>query len=222
MGRLTHRRVLHVKIAPDRADDDLTGIEPDANLDVESLLAPEPLGVLLDGVLHPHRGEAGPCRVILVRQGRAEEGHDAVAHDLVYGALVAVDRLHHSLEDGIEDLTGLFGVAVCQQLHGALEVRKEDRDLLAFTLQRGLRREDLLGEVLGRVGVRRGGFAGRGGWPAGKGSAAFLAELGGGLVPRAAAGAASLDAGAALLAEDGIARVFVAAARAEHCAWAPP
>jgi hypothetical protein len=56
-------------------------------------------------------------------------------------------------EDQIEYLAGLLGVAVGEQLHRALEVSEEDRDLLALALQRGLGREDLLGEVLGRVAL---------------------------------------------------------------------
>ena len=73
--------------------------------------------------------------MVLVGHGRAEERHDPVAHDLVDGALVAVDGLHHPLEDRIEELPGLLGVAVGQQLHRALEVGEEDRDLLALAFE---------------------------------------------------------------------------------------
>jgi hypothetical protein len=92
--------------------------------------------------------------VVFVRQRRAEERHDPVAHDLVDGALVAMDRFHHVFEDGVEELPRLLRVAVSQQLHRALHVGEENRDLLALALERGLRREDPLGEMLGRVGVR--------------------------------------------------------------------
>ena len=40
---------------------------------------------------------------------------------------------------GIEELPGLLGVAVGQQLHRALEVGKEHGDLLAFAFQGSLR-----------------------------------------------------------------------------------
>ena len=99
-------------------------------------------------------GIAGADRVVLVGDRRAEQGHDAVAHDLVDGALVAVDGLHHPLEDRIEQLARLFGVTVGQQFHRALEVGEENGHLLPLALERRLRREDLLGEVLGRVGLR--------------------------------------------------------------------
>jgi hypothetical protein len=55
-----------------------------------------------------------------------------------------MDGLHHPLEDGIQELPGFLGIAVGQELHGALEVGEEDRDLLALPFQRGLRGEDAL------------------------------------------------------------------------------
>ena len=91
--------------------------------------------------------------MVLVGERRAEQRHDPVAHDLVDGALVAVDGLHHPLEHGIEELPRLLGVAVGEQLHRALEVGEEHGDLLALALEGGLRGEDLLGEVLGGVGL---------------------------------------------------------------------
>ena len=83
----------------------------------------------------PQRRVAGPHRVVLVGERRAEERHDPVAHDLVHGALVAVDGLHHPLEDGVEELARLLGVAVGEQLHRALEVGEEHRDLLALAFE---------------------------------------------------------------------------------------
>ena len=76
--------------------------------------------------------------MVLVGHRRAEERHDPVAHDLVDGALVAVDRLHHPLEDGIEKLPCLLGVTIGKELHRALEVGEEHRDLLPLAFQRAL------------------------------------------------------------------------------------
>jgi hypothetical protein len=94
--------------------------------------------------------------MVLVRERRAEERHDAVAHDLVDGALVPVNGLHHAFEDRIEQLARLLGVAVGKQFHRALEVGEEHGHLLALAFQRGLRGEDSLGEVLWRVGLGEG------------------------------------------------------------------
>ena len=83
MGRLPDRRVVHVQIRPDGADDDLAGVEADADLDRHAVGAEDSLGVLLDGLLHPERRVAGAHGVVLVGERGAEEGHDPVAHDLV-------------------------------------------------------------------------------------------------------------------------------------------
>jgi len=68
--------------------------------------------VLLHTLLHPECRIAGTHGVVLVSEWRAEERHDAVAHHLVDRALVAVDRLHHPLEDRIEDLARLLRITI--------------------------------------------------------------------------------------------------------------
>jgi hypothetical protein len=89
--------------------------------------------------------------MILVGERRAEERHDPVAHDLIHRTLVAMDSLHHVLEYGIEDLPGLLGVAVGQQFHRAFQVSEEHGDLLALAFQGRLGRQDLLGQMFGRI-----------------------------------------------------------------------
>ena len=107
-----------------------------------------------DGRLHVERRVARPHGVIFVGEGRPEERHNPIAHHLVDRALVAVDGLHHPLQDGVEEPPRLLGIAVGEQLHRALQVGEEHRDLLPLAFEGGLRGEDLLGEVLGGVGVR--------------------------------------------------------------------
>ena len=119
MGGLADRGVVHAQVAADRAHHHLAGVQPDADLDRHALGAPHLLGVLLDGLLHAQRGVAGADGVVLVGERRAEQRHDAVAHDLVDRALVAVDGLHHPLEDRVEDAAGLLGIAVGEQLHAS-------------------------------------------------------------------------------------------------------
>ena len=60
--------------------------------------------------------------MILVREGRAKERHDSVAHHLVDGAFVAMHRLHHLFENRIEDPARLLGIAVGQEFHRPLEI----------------------------------------------------------------------------------------------------
>ena len=135
---LTYRRVVHAQIGADGADHHLARVEPDTNLDEDAVRAEDPVGVPLDRLLHPERRVAGPHRVILVRERRAEQRHDAVAHHLVDGALVAMDGLHHPFEHRVEELARLLGIAVGEQLHRALEVGEEHRDLLALAFEGAL------------------------------------------------------------------------------------
>ena len=120
---------------PIDAHHDLAGVEPDADLHVDALRAPQLLGVPAHRLLHAQRRVAGAHRVVLVGERRAEQRHDAVAHDLVHGALVAMHGLHHPLEHGIEELARLLGIAVGEQLHRALEVGEEHGDLLALAFE---------------------------------------------------------------------------------------
>jgi hypothetical protein len=154
VGRLADGRVVHVEVAPDGADDHVAGVRADSDVQRHARGSVYLLGVPFHRFLHPQRGVTRPYGVILVGERGTEERHDPVAHHLIDRALVAVDRLHHSLEHRIEELARLLGVAVGEQLHGALEVGEEDRDLLALALQGGLRGQDLLGEVLGGVRLR--------------------------------------------------------------------
>ena len=89
--------------------------------------------------------------MIFMRDRRPKQGHDAVAHDLIDGAFIAVHRLHHAFEDGVEELAGFFGITVGQQLHRAFQVGKEHRDLLALAFQGGFGGEDFLGQMGGGV-----------------------------------------------------------------------
>jgi hypothetical protein len=93
--------------------------------------------------------------MVLMRHRCPEQGHDAVAHNLVHRALVAMNCFHHVLEDRVEQLPRLFGVTIGQEFHRALEVREEHRHLLALALQGRFGGQDFLGEVLGGVGLRR-------------------------------------------------------------------
>ena len=156
MRRLADSGVVHVEIVPYGADDDLTRVEADADLHVDAVSAASFLGVSLDRLLHPQGRVARADRVILVGNGGPEQRHDAVAHHLVHRPLVAVDGLHHEFKHRIKDLAGLFGIAVGEEFHRALEVGEEHGHLLALAFQGTLGGEDLLGEVLGGVGPGRG------------------------------------------------------------------
>jgi hypothetical protein len=96
----------------------------------------------------------------------------------------------------------LFRVPVRQEFHRALEIGKQDRDLLALTFQGGLRSEDFLDQMTWGVTNRwlevwRGWCC----WPPTERCAAFAAELGPWEHVRPALGAAGPQGGAILDAE---------------------
>jgi len=93
-----------------------------------------------------------------VGQRRAEQRHDPVAHHLVHRPVVAVNGLHHAFQDGVENLPRLLRIAVREQLHRPLEIGEQHCDLFALALERAPGGEDLLGEVLGGVGLGRREF----------------------------------------------------------------
>ena len=153
---LPDRRVLHPEIASDGSHHDLTGVQPDTDLDLDAMRAPRARRVRSHGFLHPERGIARPHGMVLVRDRGAEERHDPVAHDLVDGAFEAMDGRHHQLEDRIEDRARIFRITIGEQLHRALQIGEEHGHPLALSLQRRPRRQDALGQML--RGVRLGGL----------------------------------------------------------------
>jgi hypothetical protein len=89
----------------------------------------------------------------------AEERHDAIAQDLVHRAFVAVDRVHHALQRGIQEALGGFGVEVADELRRALKIGKQHGHLFALAFQGAAGRQNLLREIgwgIGQWGLRSG------------------------------------------------------------------
>ena len=136
MRRLADRGVVHAEITADGANDHFARIESDADLDLDTVLPAQLRGVAGDRLLHGEGGVAGSDGVVLVGERGAEERHDPVAHDLVHRALVAVNGVHHPLEDRVQEPARVLGIAVGEQLEGALQVGEHHGDMLALSLER--------------------------------------------------------------------------------------
>ena len=121
---------------------------------VEPARAAQLVGVAAQRLAHVQRGVAGALRVILVRDRRAEQRHDPVAGVLVHRALEAVHAVGEDLQEAVEDAVPLLRIDRLGELHRSLHVGEQDGDLLALALERRLRVQDLVGEVLRRVGAR--------------------------------------------------------------------
>ena len=176
-------------------------------------------------VAQVERRVAGAPRVVLVRDRRAEQGHDAVARELVDRSLEAVDAFAEEREEAVHDLTPLLGVHLPGELHRAGDVGEHDRHLLALALERDGLGSDPLLEVARRVeaevGIRRDALARRQRGRR-KGRAARRAELLPGCYGRATLGAVKLlrDRRPALAAEASVVGVRMSASLAVHClAW---
>ena len=131
--------VVHGEIVVDGADHHLAGIDAGAHLHLDPVHPPRLLGLRPDRPLHGQRRVGRPHRVVLLRQGRAEQRHDAVAQHLVDGPLVTVHRLHHRANRPIQDVARGFRVAALDELERALDVGEEHGHLLALALQRAAR-----------------------------------------------------------------------------------
>src|SRR5215813_6166448 len=160
-------------------------------------------------------------------QRRAEQRHDPITHHLVHRALVPVHRVHHQLEHRVENLSRLLGIAVRDQLHRALEIGKEHRDLLALAFEGALGCEDPLSEMLRRVRLWRGELRCRR-WPRGstcQRCAATIAELGACLYLYTTARANRRECRTALPTETGTVAVIclapgtLHAEASEHSGW---
>ena len=84
--------------------------------------------------------------------GCPEERHNAIAHDLIDGPLIAMDRCDHPFQHRIEQLPRFLRIAIGQQLQRASQVSKQHGDLLALACECTTGRKDFLGKVWWRVG----------------------------------------------------------------------
>src|SRR5262250_1768473 len=95
-------------------------------------------------------------RMILMSDRRPEQRHDAVAEELVNGALVAMDFGQHQLEGTSHESVHVLRIQPIGYRGESRHVDKEHCDLLAFAFEGALGREDLLGEMLRGVSLRKG------------------------------------------------------------------
>jgi hypothetical protein len=100
--------------------------------------------------------------VVLESQRRPEQRHEPVAKELIDRAFVAVDLGQRHLEEAIDEGVHRVRAKPIGQRRGVGHVTEQHRDDLALALDGVPGGEDLLGEVLRGVGVRR--RHGRPGW----------------------------------------------------------
>ena len=154
VGHGTLRGVVHAQVVADLPHHDLARVDPDPRREVEAALEAQLVGEARELVAQLQRREARALRVVLVRDRRAEQRHDPVAGVLIHRALVAVYALGEDLEEAIEQTVPVLGVELRREIGRALHVGEQHRHLLALAFERRARGQDLVGEVLRRVGAR--------------------------------------------------------------------
>ena len=107
---------------------------------------------LLDRLQDAEAGPDGPFGVVLVCHGRAEDGHDRVADELLDRAAVALDLLPQASVVGADAGADVLGVSRFRGGGEADEVAEEHGDDLALLLHRRCR---LRGERRAAEGAER-------------------------------------------------------------------
>ena len=133
--RLPDGGIVHVQVVADGPHHHLAGVQPYPCLERQALRATHLVAVAPQRRLHGQGGVAGPQGVVLMRNGGAKQGHNAIAQHLVHRALVAVHRVHHQMQGGVQELPGGFRVESLDEPCGVLEVGKQHGDLLALAFQ---------------------------------------------------------------------------------------
>src|SRR5215510_15682217 len=104
-------------------------------MESQPLVASQSCRIAGEGALDLERGMERAAGMVLVSDRCTEEGHDAVARELIDGALPSVHGVEHELEGAVHHGMELLGIHGAGQLGGALDVDEEDRDLLTLAAQ---------------------------------------------------------------------------------------
>ena len=120
---VTHRRVVGAR---ERADENLTRVDPDPQLDVGDgrLLGDEPP----QRRVHLESGAHRAFGVVLVRDRRAEQRHDRVTEHLVDPPAEALDIGHQAFERGVDESFDLFRVTELGEGRESHHVGEQDGD----------------------------------------------------------------------------------------------
>ena len=157
VGRVAHGHVVGMQVIfPDGAHDDLARVDADAHQERRPPLLTEPICIPPHLLLHAQGGIEGTLWVIFVGNRRAKQRKDAVPQGLRHIPIIAMDGVHHELQSGIDDGTGVFGIESFNQRGRAFEVSKDGGDglTLAIGCTAGFHGRLLGPDVLGQV--RRG------------------------------------------------------------------
>ena len=153
MRGLAHADVIRPQIAADGAQDNLARIQSNADRKWHAMRVLKLVAIALDAGLDFQRRITRPHRVVFVGDRCSEQSHDAIAHDVIDGAFVVVDRLDHALDHGIEEALRIFRIPPDHEFHRPFDVGEHHGDLFTFAFDCRFVSETLIGEmrvILGR------------------------------------------------------------------------
>ncbi len=139
--------IVHMEVVANGPYDDLTAVEPHPEVHGQPPGALHLITVMVQRGLHGQGRIAGPHRMIFMGNGRPEQGHDPITHDLIDGPLVAMHGGHHPFQHRIKQLPGVLGIAVRQEFHGAFEVGKQHGHLLPLAFEGTAGGENFLRQI---------------------------------------------------------------------------
>ena len=131
---MTDRRVLGMASSLDRPHHHLARVHSNAGFNKNLALRAQTIGVAMQLLLHRQRRMKCPLRMVLVRDGRAEQGEDPITRRLRNVAAVAMHRLNHETQHRVDDRARLFGIEIAHQLGRALDVSEQCGDGLALAV----------------------------------------------------------------------------------------
>ena len=135
IGHMTDRRVFCMASGLYRPHHHLARVHPNASFNGNLALRAQTVGVATQLLLHRQRRMKCALRMVLVRDGRAEQREDAVAGRLRDVAAVAMHRRHHKLQHRVDDRARLLRIEIAHQLGRALDIREQRGDRLALAVQ---------------------------------------------------------------------------------------
>jgi len=153
------RYVIGVQIVlADRAHHHLARIDPNPELEIDTVLAAQFLCVAFALRLHEQGSIQGALRVIFVSNGRAEQGKDTIAQQLGDIAFITMHGFHHQHEGGINEAAGFFRIEIFDERGRVFDIGKEGGDSFTLTLSGAARLHgcllgpDMLSKVRGSPG----------------------------------------------------------------------
>ena len=130
--RVADRRIGDRALVAQRAHDHLARVQPHAHAEAQAARFAQLRRVAVELVAQMKHRVAGARSVVLVRDRRPEDRHDAVACEPVDGSLKASHARREDLQEAVHDRAPLLRVERAREIHRPLHVGEQDRDLLAF------------------------------------------------------------------------------------------